>query len=86
MDTMAPQLTDTQAIALMTGRPAATIRSWAHRGLLTRHGTGHRRRALYSIDEASELATRMAKLETPVTICNTEPATGRLPSDRSDHG
>jgi hypothetical protein len=79
MDTMPQHLTDTQAIALMTGRPPATIRSWAHRGLLTRHGTGPRRRALYDISEASELATRMAELETPVTMCNTEPATGSMP-------
>jgi len=35
-------LADTQAIAVLVARPPATIRSWAHRGQLTRHGTDRR--------------------------------------------
>ena len=49
-------LADTEAIAHLVKRPQPTIRWWAHRGLLTRRGTGPHRRALYDIDEAKELA------------------------------
>lgn len=49
-------LADAQAIALITGRKPATIRSWASRGLLPRHGT-RGRRVLYDVEEAQALAT-----------------------------
>jgi hypothetical protein len=55
-------LADTQAIAVFAGRKPATIRSWAHRGLLTRRGTDQRGRALYDLDEAADL---VARLDTP---------------------
>jgi hypothetical protein len=72
-------LADAQAIAIITGRAPATIRSWAHRGLLARHGTGPRRRTLYSVTEAEQLAARLDALENPVTLCNTEPVSGSMP-------
>jgi len=50
------KLADTQAIAIFMRRPAATIRTWAHRGLLHRHGTDRKGRALYDINEAEQLA------------------------------
>jgi hypothetical protein len=56
---MADWLADTQAIALLTGRAPATVRSWAHRGLLARRGTGPRGRALYDVGEAERLAARL---------------------------
>ncbi len=43
----------------MTGRKEATVRSWAHRGLLRRMGTDRRGRALYSLAEAEALAGRL---------------------------
>jgi hypothetical protein len=49
------KLADTQAIAIFMRRPAATIRKWAHLGLLRRHGTDHHGRALYNLDEAEQL-------------------------------
>lgn len=52
-------LADTAAIAVATGRKAATIRSWAHRDLLARRGTDQRGRTLYDIDEAQALAIRL---------------------------
>jgi hypothetical protein len=64
-------LADTQAIALLTGRAPATVRSWAHRGLLARRGTGERGRALYDVAEAEQLAARLGTLDKPVTMCNT---------------
>lgn len=48
-------LADTQAIAVMTSRTPATIRSWAHRGLIQRRGTGRRGIALYSVEDAEAL-------------------------------
>jgi hypothetical protein len=36
-------------------RSPALIRKWAHRGLLQRHGTDHKGRALYDLDEAEQL-------------------------------
>jgi hypothetical protein len=47
------------AIAVLTGRQPGTIRSWASRRMLTRHGTDGHGRALYSVDEALELARRL---------------------------
>ena len=52
-------LADTQAIAVLTRRPPATIRSWAHRGWLPRGGTGPRGRALYATEDAEALAMRL---------------------------
>lgn len=52
---MARWLADTQAIALLTRVKPATVRSWAHRGHLTRHGTGPRGTALYDVEEAEAL-------------------------------
>lgn len=43
-------LADTAAAAASVGRPAATIRTWARRGLLTRHGK-RGRHTLYDLDE-----------------------------------
>jgi hypothetical protein len=52
----ANRLVSTKAAALALGVPEATIRQWARRGKLTRHGsTG---RAEYDIDELSKLAER----------------------------
>lgn len=53
-------LADTDSIAVLTGRPAATIRWWAHQGWLERKGTGDHGRALYDVDQAAELAARRA--------------------------
>jgi hypothetical protein len=50
------KLADTAAIAIMVKRPEPTIRYWAHTGQLTRHGTDTHGRALYSVDEAEQLA------------------------------
>jgi hypothetical protein len=72
-------LADTQAIAILLARPAATIRSWAHRGQLTRHGTDRRGRTMYDIGEAQQLAAQLAMVETPATLCNTERASGSMP-------
>jgi hypothetical protein len=79
-------LADTAAIAVLTGRQPATIRSWASRGLLARRGT-RGRRALYDVEEAQDLAARIdaqtaawaATVETPVTMCHTEPVGGDCP-------
>lgn len=49
-------LADTAAIALLLGVPPGTVRVWAHRGRLTRHGKDRRGRTLYSIQEAERLA------------------------------
>ncbi len=55
-------LADTQAIALLTGRSPATIRSWAFRypDRLPRRGTGKHKRALYDVTDAEELAVWLA--------------------------
>lgn len=79
-------LADTQAIALLTRRAPSTIRSWAARSLLTRRGTMGAR-ALYDVDEAQKLAAEIdaklaawaAMVETPLTLCNTERASGSMP-------
>jgi len=56
-------LADTAAIAVLTGRPEPTIRGWAHRGWLTRRGTGPHGRAMYDVDDAQELAAKLAALD-----------------------
>ena len=48
-------LADTHAIAILTSRTPSTIRTWAHRGRLTRRGTDWRGRALYSLDDAEAI-------------------------------
>ena len=48
-------LADTCAIAFMTRRAPSTIRTWAHRGHLTRRGTDHRGRALYYLEDAEHI-------------------------------
>ena len=53
-----PHLADTQAIAYLTDRTPATIRTWARRypDLMPRRGTGRHKRALYDIEEAELVA------------------------------
>jgi DNA-binding transcriptional MerR regulator len=58
----------TESIAVLTGRPEPTIRYWAHRGWLTRRGTGPHGRALYDVDEAQELAAKLAALDKPADL------------------
>jgi hypothetical protein len=79
-------LADTQAIAALTGRKPATIRSWAHRypDRLPRRGTSRPRgrgqpRALYDVEEAEKLAASLAALENRGIVCNTEPSAGACP-------
>jgi hypothetical protein len=61
-------LADTAAIAIATGRKPATIRYWAHRGWLTRQGTGSHGRALYDLTEATRLAAKLASLDNPADV------------------
>lgn len=51
-------LLDTVALAALLNVRPATVRSWARRRKLTRRGTDDRRRALYSVKQASELVER----------------------------
>ena len=79
-------LADTKAIAFMLGRPEATIRSWAHRGLSTgpatppdrlkRRGTGPRQTALYDVGEVLKFATRHGLLDSPATSRNNQMPAG----------
>ncbi len=55
-----PTLVDSQAAAAAARVPAGTIRRWAHEGRLTRHGTDHRRRTLYDLDEVTRVADALA--------------------------
>jgi MerR HTH family regulatory protein len=50
------RLVSTKAAAVALGVPEATIRQWARRGKLTRHGSS--RRAQYDLDELTRLAER----------------------------
>lgn len=61
-------LADTAAIAVLVGRPESTVRYWAHRGWLHRHGTGPHGRALYDVTEAQELAAKLAALDKPADL------------------
>ena len=56
-----PHLADTQAIAYLTGRKPATIRTWARRypDLMPRRGTGRHKRALYDVEEAELIAAML---------------------------
>jgi hypothetical protein len=77
---MTPWLADAHGIALITGRKPSTIRSWASRGHLTRHGTSPQGRTLYNVEEAEELAARLM-VETPATLCNTETSAPACPDN-----
>ena len=50
------------AIAVLTGRKPATVRSWARKGLIERKGTDGRRRALYEVSQAQEVATHLDEI------------------------
>jgi hypothetical protein len=56
-------LADTHAIAHMLERKPTTIRSWAlrYRDQMPRRGTGKHKRALYDVEEAEEIAVRLAQ-------------------------
>jgi hypothetical protein len=58
-------LADAQAVAIATGRPPSTIRRWAHKGWLERHGTDARGRVLFDVEAAQELARRLALDKAP---------------------
>jgi len=60
---VAGTLADTQAIAFMLGVSPSTIRSWAHRGLITREGTGSRGRALYDTAAARAAACLLGHVD-----------------------
>jgi DNA-binding transcriptional MerR regulator len=49
-------LVDTVSAALAVERPQATIRAWAHRGLIHAHGKDKGRRALYDLAEVYRVA------------------------------
>ncbi|MFD5633586.1 transcriptional regulator [Streptomyces sp. NPDC127077] len=65
----------TELAALVLGVQEVTIRQWARRGKITRYGTA--RRALYDLDELTELArtTTPASASAP-TATATPTATG----------
>jgi hypothetical protein len=63
-----PALAPTESIAVLVGRPEPTIRGWAHRGWLTRRGTGPHGRAMYDVDEAQELAAKLAALDNAADV------------------
>lgn len=48
-------LVDTIAAAHATGRPAATLRTWANRGHLAPRGRDERGRTLYALDDIRRL-------------------------------
>lgn len=50
-------LVDAEAIATAYDVSEATIRSWAHRGHLTKYPQGHRKRTLYSLSEFARVFT-----------------------------
>lgn len=56
-------LADTQAIAHMFQRQPTTVRSWAlrYREQMPRRGTGPHNRALYDVEEAEEIARKLAQ-------------------------
>ncbi|MER5401724.1 transcriptional regulator [Streptomyces sp. NPDC002599] len=53
----------TELAALVLGVREVTIRQWARRGKITRYGTA--RRALYDLDELTELARTTTPTPTP---------------------
>jgi DNA-binding transcriptional MerR regulator len=56
---------DTQAAALAAGVKPSTIRTWADRGLLSRHGR-RQRRTLYDLGEVLSVADRNTPRSTTV--------------------
>lgn len=67
----------TELAALALGVQEVTIRQWARRGKITRYGTA--RRALYDLDELTELARTTkptARATAPATATSSTPATG----------
>ena len=74
-------LADTMAIAVLTGRKPATVRSWARKGLIERKGTDGRHRALYDVGQAQELARRLDE----ILVSQNRPALGSS-ADGIDHG
>ena len=66
-------LADTAAAAASVGRPAATIRTWAARGLLTRRGKDWQRRTLYDLDEVAATNAQCIKQEIAMVTPETNP-------------
>ncbi|MFG2763135.1 hypothetical protein [Streptomyces rubiginosohelvolus] len=54
-------LVDLNAAHVATGKPPATLRSWIHRGELTRRGYDNRGRALVDLHEVEALIATKAK-------------------------
>jgi DNA-binding transcriptional MerR regulator len=54
-------LVDTLAAARAVDRPEATIRNWAHRGLIIKKGedNSRRRRSLYDLEDVYRTASRI---------------------------
>jgi DNA-binding transcriptional MerR regulator len=78
---------DGPAVARALGVTPELIRQWAHRGLLTRHGTDAHRRARYDLAEAFQVQARMRRRQSrasgpsgPATTAR--PATGSGPAAR----
>ncbi|MEY2248131.1 MerR family transcriptional regulator [Streptomyces sp. BF23-18] len=67
-----PRRVPTELAALALGVQEVTIRQWARRGKITRHGTA--RRALYDLDELTELA-RTTTPTPSATVSTPPPAT-----------
>ncbi len=55
------RLVDTYALAAFLGIPPATLRSWAHRGKITRRGTSPQGWALYDAAEVAGVAAARRK-------------------------
>jgi DNA-binding transcriptional MerR regulator len=51
----APVIVDTVAAAAAVDVPPSTIRTWASRGLLNRHGTDRRGRTLYDLQDVVDV-------------------------------
>ncbi|POG47111.1 hypothetical protein BV881_12285 [Streptomyces sp. ZL-24] len=54
-------LVDLYAARIATGKSPATLRTWIHRGELTRHGYDPRGRALIDLDEVQALIAAKAE-------------------------
>lgn len=57
-------LVDAEALTTMLAVSQATIRSWAHRGLIRKWPQGHRKRTLYSVAEALRVFTETTACRT----------------------
>lgn len=55
-------LVDLYAARIATGKSPATLRTWIHRGELTRHGYDDRGRALIDLDDLHTLIAAKAGL------------------------